>query len=144
MSVSYQLRPTDQRKLIEGAFFGKEQAYSPYSHFPVGAAVLCAPSTERIFTGGSIDNACWAETICAERVAIVKAVSEGYRNFKGLSVVSNAKSYITPCGLCRQVMAEFCSPEMPVILIPGDPAEEVTVKSFGRLFPLTLPSGEFP
>ncbi|KIM39569.1 hypothetical protein M413DRAFT_415552 [Hebeloma cylindrosporum] len=84
----------------------KEGAYSPHSQFPVGAALLTAEG--RIIKGASIDNASYGETICAERTAMVKAVSEGVRSFIGLAVVSNVKSIISPCGICRQFLREFC------------------------------------
>ncbi|KAJ7042886.1 cytidine deaminase-like protein, partial [Mycena alexandri] len=106
-----------QERLVEAAFAAKANAYSPYSTFPVGAAVLC--SDGRIVKGASIDNASYSETICAERTAIVKAVSEGTRSFAALAVVANVP-HISPCGLCRQVIVEFCAPEMLVLLIPGD------------------------
>ncbi|KAJ7222383.1 cytidine deaminase [Mycena pura] len=126
--------------LVEAALQGKTHAYAPYSNFPVGAALLCGDGT--IVTGASIDNASWSLTICAERTALVKAVSEGIRSFTALAVVANVP-HISPCGLCRQVIVEFCAPEMPVLLIPGDcgsncPLDEddgLKETTVGALFP---------
>ncbi|KIM39565.1 hypothetical protein M413DRAFT_447047 [Hebeloma cylindrosporum] len=72
------------------------------------------------FEGANIENASYGGTICAERTAIVKAVSEGVRSFIGLAVVTNVNSAISPCGICRQVLREFCSLDMPILLVPGD------------------------
>ncbi|KIK05236.1 hypothetical protein K443DRAFT_368194 [Laccaria amethystina LaAM-08-1] len=110
---------TEQRtKLILGALEAKERAYSPYSKFPVGAALLTRGGT--IVKGASIDNASYGETICAERTAIVKAVSDGVQEFIGLAVVANINSPIPPCGICRQVIREFCALDMPILLVPGN------------------------
>ncbi|KAK7055462.1 cytidine deaminase [Favolaschia claudopus] len=122
--------------LVEAAFLGKQHAYSPYSNFPVGAALLCGNGT--IVTGASIDNMSYGATICAERTAIVKAVSDGMKSFVALAIVANVE-HISPCGLCRQVIAEFCAPEMPVLLVPGDYSEErnggLKVTTVGELLP---------
>ncbi|KAJ6554536.1 cytidine deaminase [Mycena capillaripes] len=130
-----------KNELIEAAFEAKKNSYSRYSKFPVGAALLCSDGT--IVKGASIENINYADTICAERTAIVKAVSEGIKSFAALAVVANVP-HISPCGMCRQVIGEFCAPEMPVLLIPGDylgsdsPGGEVgklKETTFGELFP---------
>ncbi|MBI4533958.1 MAG: cytidine deaminase [Candidatus Melainabacteria bacterium] len=93
------------KELIELARSASDKTYSPYSHFPVGSAVLTVEG--RVFTGCNIENASYGGTICAERTAFVKAVSEGYRKFQTVAVVA-AKAYeCWPCGLCRQFMSEF-------------------------------------
>ncbi|EAU90719.2 cytidine deaminase [Coprinopsis cinerea okayama7 len=112
------LSEEQRKKLIEGAFAAKKGSYSPYSRFPVGAALLTAEG--EIVKGANIENASYGGTICAERTAIVKAVSEGSRRFVGLAVVTNVPSSISPCGMCRQVLREFCANEMPILLVPGD------------------------
>lgn len=89
-------------------------AYVPYSKFPVGAALLT--NDGEVFTGCNIENASFSLTNCAERTAIFKAVSEGVHDFSKIVVTANSEGPISPCGACRQVIAEFCSPEMPVIL----------------------------
>ena len=91
------------KKLIQKASEAFQKAYAPYSHYPVGAAVLTNDGT--IFDGINVENAVYPLTICAERVAIFKAVSEGKKSFKAIAVVT--KNGGTPCGSCRQVMAEF-------------------------------------
>jgi len=108
---------SDRQRLIQGAIQAKQYAYSRYSNFRVGAALLSEDGT--IITGASIDNACYSATICAERTAIFKAVSENIKTFKGLAVTSDVLSPISPCGLCREVIREFCAQEMPVLLIPA-------------------------
>ena len=98
-----------------------ENAYVPYSGFRVGAALLCADGA--VFTGCNIENASFTPTVCAERTAVFKAVSEGRRDFSAIAVASGkdggeAASF-PPCGVCRQVLAEFCSPGMPVYVLQG-------------------------
>lgn len=89
-------------------------AYVPYSKFPVGAALLTKDG--KIYTGCNIENASYPLTNCAERTAFFKAVSEGDLEFKKLLVTGGTEGPISPCGACRQVMAEFCAPDMPVVL----------------------------
>ena len=90
-----------------------ENAYAPYSKFHVGAALLCKDGT--VFTGCNIENATYGATNCAERTAIFKAVSEGQRDFEAIAIVSSGGGETFPCGICRQVMAEF-APEMKIVL----------------------------
>ncbi|KAF9528979.1 cytidine deaminase [Crepidotus variabilis] len=109
----------DERKtLIDASFEAKKGAYMPYSKFPVGAALLS--TTGEIIKGANIECASYGGTICAERTALVKAVSDGKRSFKGLAVVTNVKKALSPCGLCRQVIREFCALDMPILLVPAD------------------------
>lgn len=93
-----------------------DRAYCPYSHFPVGAAVECTDGT--VFTGCNIENAAYGLTICAERTAIFKAISEGHRDFKRIVIAGKSEDYCVPCGSCRQVMQEF-APQMEVICLNG-------------------------
>jgi cytidine deaminase len=94
----------EQRKaLIQAARAARQQAYAPYSRYPVGAALLTASG--RVFSGVNIENAAYPAGMCAERVAVFKAVSEGEREFTAIAVVTSNGG--TPCGSCRQVMAEF-------------------------------------
>ena len=93
-------------ELVELAFTMLERSYVPYSKFPVGAALLCADGT--VFTGCNVENSAYGSTICAERTALVKAVSEGHRDdFVTLAVVGNSADYCWPCGACRQMLYEF-------------------------------------
>ncbi|HET7522106.1 MAG TPA: cytidine deaminase [Bacillales bacterium] len=100
--------------LIEKAKEARDYAYVPYSNFKVGAALLTKDGS--VFTGCNIENAAYPMCNCAERTAMFKAVSEGKRSFRTLAVIAGTDRPVPPCGACRQVMAEFCSPDMPVIL----------------------------
>lgn len=102
----------NDRELLGLAREAARNAYVPYSQFPVGAAVECADGS--VFTGCNVENAAFGSTICAERTAIVKAVSEGHTEFRRIAIYGEGKNYCMPCGACRQVMAEF-SPEMEVL-----------------------------
>ncbi len=120
-------------ELIRIAREASLRAYAPYSHFSVGAALECADGT--VFTGCNVENAAYGEAICAERTAVVKAVSEGYRSFRRIAVWGGGKRYCTPCGACRQVLSEF-SPEMTV-LCAGDGDDYVSF-SLSELLPHTF------
>ena len=93
-----------------------DRAYCPYSHFPVGAALECRDGT--VFTGCNIENAAYSPTICAERTAVAKAVSEGHTDFVRIVVAGRSEDHCVPCGVCRQVLREF-APEMEVICLNG-------------------------
>lgn len=119
------------RELVELAFTMLERSYVPYSHFPVGAALLCADGT--VFTGCNVENAAYGSTICAERTAVVKAVSEGHRDdWVALAVVGEGSDYCWPCGACRQMLYEFC-PELTVLAARSD--REFVRLSLTELFP---------
>lgn len=94
----------DNIELIEKAYRAMENTYAPYSKFKVGAAALCG---EKVFTGCNIENSSYGATICAERVAIAKAVSEGFTSIDKIAIVCSKHDYAMPCGICRQVMTEF-------------------------------------
>ena len=94
-----------------------ERSYCPYSHFPVGAALECEDGT--VYTGCNIENAGYSATVCAERTAVFKAVSEGHRRFKRIVVAGRSDSPCVPCGECRQVLSEF-APELEVICLDKD------------------------
>ena len=105
----------DNHELIKAAMEAKEHAYVPYSHFRVGAALLARDG--RVFQGCNIENAGYTPTNCAERTAFFKAVYEGVRDFEAIAVNGDAEDYLYPCGVCRQVMAEFCDPKTFRILV---------------------------
>lgn len=108
---------TDQQ-LVELAFTMLERSYVPYSHFPVGAALLCTDGS--VFTGCNVENAAYGSTICAERTALVKAVSEGHRDdWVALAVVGRSSDYCWPCGACRQMLFEF-APQLTLHVARGD------------------------
>ncbi len=104
----------DIDKLIEEAKRAREFSYSPYSGFKVGAAVL---SDGRVFTGCNIENSSYGLSICAERVAIFKAISEGYKNIDAIVIYS--QNFVYPCGACLQVMEEFCKENCKIIITDG-------------------------
>ena len=102
------------RQLINQAVQASRNAYVPYSHFAVGAALECRDGT--VFTGCNVENAALGSTICAERTAACKAVSEGHRDFDTIVIAGRSEDYCVPCGTCRQVMMEF-APELTVICL---------------------------
>lgn len=110
----------EKEQLLEQAIAARGNAYVPYSKFPVGAALLT--SDGKVYLGCNIENAGYSMTNCAERTAMFKAVSEGDRTFKALAVSADTEGPVSPCGACRQVLAEFCAPDMPVYLtnLKGD------------------------
>ena len=99
-----------------------DRAYIPYSHFAVGAALECSDGT--VFTGCNIENASFGPTICAERTAVAKAVSEGHTDFVRIVVAGRSKGFRVPCGVCRQVLREF-APNLEVICLNGAGEEQV-------------------
>lgn len=103
-----------KEKMIKKAKEVRKNAYVPYSNFPLGASLLT--SKGKIFTGANIENASYSLTICAERVAIFKAVSAGYHDFEALIIYGGKNKTITPCGACRQVITEF-SRDIEVIMV---------------------------
>ncbi|MCH7728001.1 MAG: cytidine deaminase [Planctomycetes bacterium] len=106
-----------REQLIVTARDARQQAYAPYSGFEVGAAVLT--KSGEIFSGCNIENASYGLTICAERVAMVTAVAAGYRDFAAIAVVTSGGA--SPCGSCRQFLAEFCD-DVPILLVNADDA----------------------
>lgn len=121
------------RQLVEKAREARQKAYVPYSHFPVGAAVLTGSG--RVFTGCNVENAAYGPTICAERTAVVKAVSEGEREIVAIAVVADTEGPCSPCGICRQVISEF-GKEIQVVM--ANLAGAIRVKTIGELLPSTF------
>ena len=116
------------------AIEASKRAYVPYSHFPVGAALVAADG--RVFTGCNIENAAYPLTNCGERTAIFKAISEGVTDFKELVVYGETEKPISPCGACRQVMAEFFNKDLPVTLVAKD--QSTVVMTVGELLPYSF------
>lgn len=117
-------------ELIAQAMSVRERAYAPYSKYRVGAALL--GKSGRVYTGCNVENASYGLTVCAERNAIFKAVSEGERDFEAIAVVTaNAGS---PCGACRQVLVEFLSPDAQVVCVNAK-GEVIEEKTLGDLIP---------
>ena len=127
------------KELIKAAKVACDMAYMPYSRFSVGAAVMT--KSGKIYKGCNIENSSYSATVCAERVALFKAVSEGERAFKALSLIAKKDGEIVencpPCGVCRQVLSEFCDNDMPILLVGKNKILETTV---GELLPLGFSS----
>lgn len=125
----------NDRLLAEKAVEMMKFSYAPYSHFHVGAALLAKNGT--VFTGCNVENAAYGPSNCAERTAVFKAVSEGVREFEAIAIAGGAdgivKDFCSPCGVCRQVLAEFCSKDFKVIMI-NDKGELKTM-TLGELLP---------
>ncbi len=119
-----------KEKLIKKAKEARKNSHSIYSSFKVGAALLT--DTGEIFTGCNIENSSYSLTICAERTAIFKAVSEGYHKIKALVIISDSKRPITPCGACRQVISEFADNPLIIMVNLQGRIKEV---NFNKLFP---------
>ena len=126
-----------EQELCRAAIAMLDRSYSPYSHFPVGAALEC--SDGMVFTGCNIENAGYTATNCAERTAFFKAVSEGVKDFQAICVVGGKAGVLTeyaaPCGVCRQVMMEFCNPETFQVILAVD-KEHYDVYTLKELLPL--------
>ena len=120
------------QKLMDCAIKARENAYSPYSHFAVGAALLCEDGT--LYEGCNIENVSYGLTNCAERTAIFKAVSEGHIKFKALAVVADTEGPCAPCGACRQVMAEF---KIPLIIL-GNLLGNIKIVTIEELLPFSF------
>ena len=125
--------------LVEKALTVRENAHAPYSGFQVGAAILGGSGT--IYTGCNIENSSYSMTLCAERTALAKAVSEGEKSFEAIAIAADTKKPIPPCGACRQVLAEF-NPGMTVVMttLTG----ECTVQSLKELFPHPFSKSDLP
>ena len=125
-----------EKDLCAAAVAAMEKAYAPYSGYKVGAALLT--KSGKVYTGCNIENASYTPTVCAERTAVFKAVSEGEREFAMLAVCGGRGGEIAgsfpPCGVCRQVLAEFCRPDFPVLLVTGPDSYER--QTLGDLLPL--------
>lgn len=130
------LKEETKKMLIKEAYEAQKMAYVPYSDFRVGAALLAKNGT--VYRGCNIENASYSPTNCAERTAFFKAISEGVREFDAIAIVGNKtdgkKELCAPCGVCRQVMAEFCDPEeFHIILGVGEESSEYVLR---ELLPL--------
>jgi len=129
-------------ELIEKAFDMRKFSYAPYSHFRVGAALLSEKGV--IYGGCNIENAAYGPSNCAERTAFFKAISEGEHDFAAIAIAGGAEDasefgYCAPCGVCRQVMAEFCNPESFKIILPIN-AEDYKIFTLKELFPESFSS----
>ena len=130
---------TDYKQLVKAAYEAQKMAYAPYSHWVVGAALLTAEG--KIYKGCNIESATFSPTLCAERTAFFKAVSEGERHFAAIAIVGNAEGtamgkadVCPPCGVCRQVMTEFCGGDFEIVLAKS--YDDYAVYTLAELMPL--------
>ena len=121
----------DYKTLAKIAIDARENAYVPYSKFKVGAAVIT--EDDSIFTGCNIENASYGATNCAERTAIFKAVSEGHRKIKAIAIVGDMSTHTYPCGICRQVIVEFATTDIDIILVKNE--DDYIIKSMEEILP---------
>ncbi len=124
------LREAERAALIAAAVAMKDRAYCPYSHFPVGAALLDDRGTTHV--GCNVENASYPVGLCAERAAIANAVSAGARRFRAIAIATNLHDPVAPCGMCRQALSEF-APDLPCLLVGVDGA--VLERPLGALLP---------
>ena len=129
-----QLHEFEIKKMLRLAADAREKAYCPYSGFRVGACLKT--DSGAYYLGCNIENAAFTPTNCAERTAMFKAVYEGERDFEALAIISDGLNYSAPCGVCRQVLAEFCKPDMPVICADRD--GNYVVHELRELIPLAF------
>lgn len=125
----------NEKELCKEAIDAMKNAYAPYSGYKVGAALLT--EKEKLFAGCNIENAAYTPTVCAERVALFNAISSGERNFTAIAVAGGKDGVISgafpPCGVCRQVMAEFCAPDFTVLVVTGE--DSYKKYTLNELFP---------
>ena len=122
--------------LVKAATAASRKAYAPYSKFHVGAALQTVEGDT--FTGCNVENASYGLTICAERNALFAAVAAGRKKFKAIAIVADGKAKPFPCGACRQVFAEFCGPDFPVIIASVNKPAAYEIVSLGALLPNTF------
>jgi cytidine deaminase len=123
--------PSADQELIDKARKARERAYAPYSHFAVGAALLSRSG--KVYLGANVENAAYPLTICAERTAVVKAVSEGEKEFEAIAVVTETGA--APCGACRQVLREFSGPKGDLRVIISDMSGHARTYTIAELLP---------
>lgn len=128
----------NDKELIQEALEARKSSYSPYSHFAVGAALLC--SDGQVIRGANVENASFGGTICAERSAFLAAISMGKRDFEAVAIVGaphgdKIDKICAPCGICRQFMSEFCGSDFKVVLYDG---EGPVLRTLGELLPDTF------
>ena len=117
-------------KLLDAALLARQKSYAPYSNFSVGAALLTEDGT--VYTGSNIENAAHTPTVCAERTAFFGAIHNGARNFRAIAIVGGRSgqeidAYCAPCGVCRQVMSEFCNGQFQILLYDGKNVKVLTL-----------------
>ena len=124
------MNPND---LLKTAFKVMGNAYAPYSHYKVGAALLCEDG--RVFSGCNVENSSYGLTICAERTAFFSAIAQGETGFTALAIISSDAPAPFPCGACRQVLSEFCQPDFPIYIASASEPTQFTETTLGELLP---------
>ena len=128
-------------ELMQRAIEARKASYAPYSNFKVGAALL--GKSGKVYTGCNVENAAYTPTNCAERTAVFKAVSEGERDFVAIAIVGgmyeDIADFCAPCGVCRQVLAEFCDGDFRIIM--GNP-NDIRVSTLSELLPFSFGKGD--
>ena len=125
------LEEKEREHMLDLAYEAMERAYTPYSHFNVGACLK--GESGKYYLGCNVESASYTPTNCAERTAVIKAVSEGERNFSAIAIVCSGKNPAAPCGVCRQVLREFCRDDMPVVF--ADNNRNYIESTLGELLP---------
>ncbi|MBQ2661079.1 MAG: cytidine deaminase [Clostridia bacterium] len=133
-----QVHEFEIKNMLRMALEAKERAYAPYSDFKVGACLKGASGA--YYMGANIENASYSPTVCAERVALFKAVYDGEKAFDAIAIVSDSKMPTVPCGVCRQVLAEFCDGEMPIICACSN--GEYMMMPLSEIYPAPFKMGE--
>lgn len=133
-----QLHEFEIKKMLRLAAEAREKAYCPYSHFRVGACLKT--DSGAYYLGCNIENAGFTPTNCAERTAMFKAIYEGERSFEAIAIISDSINPTAPCGVCRQVLAEFCKSDMPVICADRD--GNYVVMELGSLLPMSFTAAD--
>ena len=128
----------DPAELVAEARSALEHAYVPYSEYRVGAALLTGEGS--VYTGANLENANYSNSLHAEEVAISRALMDGHREFAAIAVASGERDGVTPCGMCRQTLAEFCEADLPVYCDEGDGEDgpEIAAYTLGELIPATI------
>ncbi|MBR5328856.1 MAG: cytidine deaminase [Firmicutes bacterium] len=119
------------RKLMQAAMEARKNAVAPFSDFKVGAALLA--KNGKIYRGCNMENSAFSPTLCAERAAFAAAIADGIRDFEAIAVVGDGTDYCYPCGVCRQVMAEFCDDDFKIIVMKDD--KDCVICTLGELLP---------
>ena len=120
-----------EKELIRAAIAARKNAVAPFSGFAVGAALLCADG--KVYPGCNIENSAYSPTLCAERTAFASAIAAGQKSFSAIVIVGGEEDYCYPCGVCRQVMAEFCDDDFTIIAARNE--EDYRVCTLGELLP---------
>lgn len=130
----------EARSMVRMATDARSRAYVPYSNFRVGACLKA--SSGAYYMGCNIENAAYSPSVCAERGAVMRAIYEGERNFDAIAIIWDGETFAVPCGVCRQVLVEFCRPAMPVVC--ANKAGDYKIFTLGELLPEAFTAEDMP